>query len=126
MLRSSPDLALRVGVPPPDSPFVAARRLASYERVLCATPVFVKKHGPIKRIDSLSGIPCVILGNAPARWQFDTAEGVQSVAVEGRVRSNNVLALRDAALAGLGVVQLPRWLVVDPGPLRRSFVVPDA
>ena len=29
------------------------------------------------------------------------------------MRSNNVLALRDAALAGLGIVQLPRWLVLD-------------
>ncbi len=33
--------------------------------------------------------------------------------VEGRVRSNNVLALRQAALAGLGVAELPRWLIVD-------------
>jgi DNA-binding transcriptional LysR family regulator len=42
LLGEGVDLALRVGTPAPDSPFVVARRLATYERVLCATPAFLK------------------------------------------------------------------------------------
>jgi DNA-binding transcriptional LysR family regulator len=121
LLGEGVDLALRVGVAPPDSPFLVARRLATYERVLCATPAFLKKHGAIKTVDALAGVACVILGGSPARWHFDTPDGPRSVAVEGRIRSNNVLALRDAALAGLGVVQLPRWLIVDE--LKRKRLV---
>jgi DNA-binding transcriptional LysR family regulator len=98
-------------VPPPDSPFLVARRLATYERVVCAAPSFVKKHGPVRTVDALRAIPCVILGAGQQRWEFTTPAGSKSVVVEGRVHSNNVLALRDAALAGLGVAQLPAWLV---------------
>lgn len=105
------DIALRTGVPPPDSPFLVARRLATYERVLCAAPSFVERHGPVRALDALQTVPCVILGPGQQRWGFTTPEGPRSVRVEGRVRSNNVLALRDAALAGLGVAQLPLWLV---------------
>lgn len=118
LLGEGVDLAVRVGVTPPDSPFLVARRLATYERVLCATPAFLKKHRPVKSVDALASIPCVIFGGA-TRWQFETVEGPKSVMVEGRVRSNNVLALRQAALAGLGVVELPRWLVVGDLKARR-------
>jgi DNA-binding transcriptional LysR family regulator len=119
------DLALRVGAPPPDSPFVVARKLATYQRVVCATPAFLKKHGPVKTVDSLARVPCVILGAAPMRWHFATSAGPQSVNVDGRVRSNNVLALRDAAVAGLGIVQLPQWLVVDELRTRRLVRILD-
>jgi len=118
LLGEGVDLAVRVGVTPPDSPFLVARRLATYERVLCATPAFLKKHGPVKGVEALASIPCVILGGA-TRWQFETVEGPKSVMVEGRVRSNNVLALRQAALAGLGVAELPHWLVVGDLKARR-------
>jgi DNA-binding transcriptional LysR family regulator len=113
------DLALRVGVPPPDSHFVVGRRLATYERVLCATPMFLKRHGPIDDLEMLANVECVLLGSAPTRWQFETADGPRSVMVAGRVRSNNVLALHGAALTGLGVAQLPRWLVAADLKTRR-------
>lgn len=55
----------------------------------------------------------MILGSATTRWQFETVAGPKLVLVEGRVRSNNVLTLREAALAGLGVAVLPHWLIVN-------------
>jgi DNA-binding transcriptional LysR family regulator len=127
LLGDGVDLALRVGVAPPDSPFVVARRLATYERVVCAAPALLAKHGPLTAVDALAGVPCVSLGGSPSRWEFQTADGPKTVTVDGRLRTNNILALRDAALAGLGVVQMPRWLVVED--LRRKRLVrilPDA
>ena len=105
------DLALRTGVAPPDSPFLVARRLATYERVVCAAPSFLEKNGPVRTVDALGAVPCLVLGAGRQRWDVTTPAGPRSVVVDGRVRSNNVLALRDAALAGLGVAQLPVWLV---------------
>jgi DNA-binding transcriptional LysR family regulator len=90
---------------------------------VCAAPGVLAKLGTPKSVDALSSLPCVILGGTPSRWQFETESGSTVVVVDGRVRSNNILALRDAALAGLGFVQLPRWLVVDDLRKRRLVQV---
>ena len=126
LLGEGVDLALRVGAPPPDSPFIVARKVAAFERVLCATRAFLRKHGPIQTVAALARVPCVILGAAPTSWRFETPAGPQSVIVEGRVRTNNVLALRDAALASLGAAQLPRWLVADDLASRRLVPLLEA
>ena len=107
------DLAIRVGVAPPNSPYVVARRLGSYERILCAAPTFLKKRGAVKRVEDLAISPCIILGTGPSQWNFETPDGPKAVVVDGRLRSNNVLAARDAAVAGLGVAQVPTWLVAS-------------
>ena len=113
LLGDGVDLAVRVGLAPPDSPFIVSRRLVTYDRVLCAAPSVLKKHGPVTTVEALTGVPCVTLGGAPTRWQFETTKGPKAIVVDGRLRTNNVLALRDAALSGLGVAQLPRWMIVD-------------
>jgi len=126
LLGDGVDLALRVGLVAPDSPFVVSRRLATYERVLCAAPSLLKKHGPVSDVEALARVPCVLLGTS-TRWRFETPEGPKSVTVEGRLRSNNVQALREAALAGLGAVQLPRWLISEDLKARRLvYILEDA
>lgn len=112
------DVAIRAGTAPPDSPFVVARFLATFERVLCAAPAFLKAQGLIAGIDALERIPCVVQGAGPTRWSFETPEGPRSIVVDGRIRTNNVLAMREAAVAGAGVAQLPLWLVAED--LRRQ------
>ncbi len=119
LLGDGVDLALRVGVAAPDSPFLVARRLATYERIVCAAPSFLKRHGKIDGVETLSRVPCLPLGTSPTRWEFETPSGAKSVTVSGRVRSNNVLALRDAALEGVGVAVMPRWLVAEDLLARR-------
>lgn len=123
LLGDGVDLALRVGIAPPDSPFVVSRRIASYERVLCASPPFLAEHGVPESVEALASAPCIILGASPARWQFETSTGPKSVIVKGRLRSSSVLALRDAALAGLGVAQLPSWLVTEDLATKRLVPV---
>lgn len=109
LLGDGVHLALRTGMAPPDTSYVIARTLAAYPRVLCATPELLRRH-PIPDVASLSRAPCVVLGVPPATWKF--ADG-RTVAVDGRVHTNNMLAVYHAALGGLGVAQLPSWLVAD-------------
>lgn len=118
LLGDGVDLAIRVGVAAPDSPFVVARRLATYERVVCAAPSFLERRETIEDVEALARTPCLLLGAAQA-WDFETVSGPKSVAVSGRMRSNNVLALRDAALSGVGVAVMPRWLVAKDLRARR-------
>lgn len=122
LLGDGIDLAIRAGVPPPDSPFVVARRIATVRRVLCATPAFLRKHGAPGTVEELLRLPCVVQGPPPTRWRFDAPEGPAFLEVDGRLRSNNVVALRDAVLSDAGVAQLPEWMVHDD--LRKKRLIP--
>jgi DNA-binding transcriptional LysR family regulator len=127
LLADGIDLAIRAGITPPDSPFVIARRITTVERYVCAAPAFVAKHGRPATVASLASLPCVVQGTGPARWHYETERGAETVVVDGRLRTNNVIALRAAAVAGAGIAQLPRWIVEDD--LRKKRLVrllPDA
>jgi DNA-binding transcriptional LysR family regulator len=129
LVNDGVDLAIRAGVPPPDSPFVVARKLMTVERVLCAAPAFLAKHPKISTVASLGGLPCVLQGPAPApqKWAFETPSGPEVVSVRGRVRTNNVVALRAAVVAGAGVARLPLWIVYEDLEKRRLVrLLPEA
>ncbi len=113
LLGDGIDLAIRAGSDPPDSPFLVARRLTTLRRILCASPGFLRKHGAVRSMEALQQLPCVVQGPPPTRWRFETPDGPASVEVDGRMRSNNVVALRDAAIAGAGIARLPEWIVAD-------------
>jgi DNA-binding transcriptional LysR family regulator len=114
LLADGIDIAIRAGVAPPDSHYILARRLATFERVLCAAPKLLQRVGPISELAALAKVPCVVMqGSARARWSFETPHGPQVVEVDGAIRTNNMLAIRDAVVAGLGVAQLPLWHVAE-------------
>lgn len=121
MLAENVDVAIRAGTAPPDSNALVARRLATFERVLCASPGFVRRTKALKDPQSLERVSCLIHGVGSARWRLGTAGGSVEVRVDGPLRTTNLLALRDAALAGLGVAQLPLGFVADD--LRRQRLV---
>jgi DNA-binding transcriptional LysR family regulator len=126
LLTDGVDIAVRAGVRPPDSPFVVARKLAVVERVLCASPAFLKKHAALRSIDALGRLPCVLQGPPPTLWTFETEDGPKAIEVFGRVRTNNVFSIREAALAGAGLARLPLWIVDEDLKRRRLLrVLPE-
>ena len=46
-------------------------------------------------------------------WHFEVEDETVSVAVQGRMQSNNADILRHAAVAGQGVALLADWLVAE-------------
>ena len=46
-------------------------------------------------------------------WQMGKAPNIQQLRVSGTFTSNSVLALRDGAIAGLGLVLLPTYSCID-------------
>ncbi len=83
-----------------------ARKLATVERVLCASPAFLAKHGKLTTVASLARVPCLVQGPPPTRWTFDPPDGPTAVDVDGCMRSSNVIALRDATQRSLALVSL--------------------
>lgn len=134
------DLALRIGTLEDSS--LVARRIASIERVYCASPGYLAARGTPLEPESLREHDCLPYGHSrQVQWQFKgQGKTLQAIAVSGRMRANNGELLRDAAIAGMGVTYLPAFIVEQaladgrlvklleawtPPPLQLSAVYPQ-
>ena len=81
-------------------------------RVICGAPDFLRKHGEPKDLRDLTTLPCLHYGSLPAgsAWRMTGPNGPVSVQVNGVFCCNNGEVLRDAAVAGLGLVDLPTFI----------------
>ena len=114
------DLAVRSGDVADES--LIARRICLMERVICAAPSYLKKHGVPRTPDDLLQHNCILVSTHPPVWPFDAPEGTRGVKVRGNVTANNAETAVQLAILGLGVIRLGDLLVGDP--LRRKQLVP--
>jgi DNA-binding transcriptional LysR family regulator len=84
-----------------------ATQIATRGIQLCAAPSYLEKAGLPMQIDDLAAHEC-LLGTV-ATWQFREGGKLRSFAPQGRWRCNSGTALADAALAGMGICQLPAF-----------------
>ena len=108
------DLGLRIASLPDSS--LIARRLCAMPRYTVASPAYLKLHGRPTHPMHLAQHRC--LGYAylstPDVWHYTNARGEQaSVRPGGPLRVNNGEALLPALLAGLGIADLPGFIVDD-------------
>ena len=102
------DVAIRVRTPPLEPTDLVMRRLDESIQCLVASPALIRM--PLSSPSDLSGLPS--LGPGPAhrdhQWQLEHRDG-QTTLIPHRPRliTDDIAALREATLAGLGVVQLP-------------------
>jgi DNA-binding transcriptional LysR family regulator len=112
------DLAIRVG-PLADSA-LAARKLGELAYGLFAAPDYLARRGPPEKPSDLAQHDTLVFagGSHQASWTLQQAGPPQRLELKPRLKANNVFAIRDAAVAGLGVAQLP--MVVATPALRES------
>ncbi|NVZ92523.1 LysR family transcriptional regulator [Pseudomonas yamanorum] len=104
------DLVLRIGTLE-DSTLIA-RRIASVQRVYCASPDYLALHGTPQTPDDLVDHECLPYGHGrQVQWHFKFDGKPHTRNVSGRMRVNNGELLRDAAIAGLGITYLPNFIV---------------
>lgn len=98
------DVALRSG-PLADSGLVA-RPLAPLQTILCAAPAYLKRRGTPKRVADLAEHDCLGFSYLAHRdrWRLIGPKGEEMVKLDCRLSINNGEALRQAALAGAGIV----------------------
>jgi DNA-binding transcriptional LysR family regulator len=109
------DVAIRLGPPLADSSFVA-RKLISTSYHVCASPTYLQANGTPQEPSALAGHNCLRfpLAGFRTRWIFRDAEGKLSEApVNGNLLISNALAIREAAVSGMGLALLPHWLIGD-------------
>lgn len=142
LVRDRIDLAVRVG-PLRDSSLVA-RRIDEQAMVLCASPAYLAERGTPRRVDELDAHAAVHfrLPSSGRNRPWLLRQRGKAVAVEppAAVRINDGEALVEAVKLGLGLCQLPDYMVqaeiargelveVLPGcrpePLPVSIVLPS-
>jgi DNA-binding transcriptional LysR family regulator len=108
------DLAIRIGKLPDSS--LIARALAPCRHVVCASPAYLAARG-LPRTPSdlaLQKHDCLVYSNRPVseQWRFRVDdEWKEAPVMARRLRVNNGDVLLEAAVAGLGLVVLPTFLV---------------
>jgi DNA-binding transcriptional LysR family regulator len=99
----------------PDSSLVA-RRLCAMPRHTVAAPAYLKVHGRPTHPMQLARHRCFAYTylSTPNVWHYTNSAGEQaSVRPAGQLRVNNGEALMPALLAGLGIADLPDFIVGD-------------
>lgn len=101
------DLAIRLGRLNDSS--MIARKLSSRRLHVCATPSYLARKGEPHTLSELSHHSC--LRGTLDYWRFKSKGLERNLRIEGKIRCNSGHALLDAALKGLGIVQLPDYYV---------------
>ena len=115
------DLAIRVRFPPLESTDLVMRKLDTSSQCLVASPALVS--GPLTSPGDLAGLPSLDLGppHGAHQWQLVASTGeTAQIPHRPRLVTDDMAALRQAALAGVGVVQLPTmttWQDIEAGHL---------
>jgi len=82
-----------------------AKRLSSRTFYVCASPEYLEAHGTPLTPRELEKHNC--LQSMNDYWYFQKNGKSQNIRLRGNLRSNSGHALLDAALKGIGIVQLP-------------------
>jgi DNA-binding transcriptional LysR family regulator len=92
---------------------LVARKLASARVALAAAPAYIAREGAPSAMSELSRHKCLVYGHSTllAKWQLQNDGAMVSVPIASSMCCNNGDVLRAAALAGLGIVNLPTFLI---------------
>jgi len=111
LVRGRFDVAVRIGQLR-DSGLIA-RKLCEDPRVVVASPEYMARRGSPASLDELQQHSCIGYLNAQATsiWQFFGEDGtVTGIPMRSRIAANNGEAMRDMAIASLGVSLLPMFV----------------
>jgi DNA-binding transcriptional LysR family regulator len=125
------DVAIRISELK-DSTLIA-RKLATIRHVLCASPDYLDRNGRPTCPQDLKTHVGIHYSNAPnISWKFVGPDGrTNSVVVPARLTANNGDFLREAAVAGQGLILPPAFLVwkqIENGelePVMTDYSFPD-
>jgi DNA-binding transcriptional LysR family regulator len=103
------DLAIRLGSLSDSS--MMANKLTERTNYVCASPAYLEKFGIPHSLSELKKHSC-LLGTRDY-WHFSEGGKEKNIRVAGKLRCNSGSVLVDAALKGLGIVQLPDYYIKE-------------
>lgn len=106
MVEGGFDVAIRDAALP-DSTLIA-KKLAVDNRIICASPDYLKKNGTPMTPDDLKNHLCVNLMGLES-WTFKTPKGQTTFKTKNQLRIDNGEAVRDASVQGIGITLSSMW-----------------
>lgn len=108
------------------NPNFISKKIMNNERILCASPEFINRHGTPATFGELENFNCLRTSNVTGRnaWKAEIDGKTHSVDATGNFEGNSAHAVYIAALAGLGIARLSTYLVAEKiasGELIRIF-----
>lgn len=100
------DLAIRIA--PAIGPGMAAHRLGTSRRILCAAPAYLDRHGAPPAIARLAGHR-LLAATDQLPWRLDGPGGPVTVNGRSHVRTNSSEVVRELAIAGVGIALRSLW-----------------
>ena len=115
LVQEGVDCALRVGHLAPSS--LVARPLGAFEMTNCASPAYLALHGTPRTPKELSRHTAINFISATtgriAPWEWLEGAETRTLTLADQVAVNNAEAYIACALAGLGLIQVPRYDVQE-------------
>ena len=102
------DLAIRTGQLAESR--LIGTRIASRRLYTCAAPAYLGQHGRPAKPADLSRHECLV--GTSSLWRFQRSGRAESIKPKGRWRCNSGGAVAEAAIAGMGVCQLPEFYLL--------------
>lgn len=106
------DLAVRIG-PLLDSSSLAARKLGVQSMAICASPEYIRRHGAPQSAADLADHRGIVYqrGGSTSHWRIREGRITQTSSIDSRIRFDDLQAIADAAIEGIGLAWLPCWMV---------------
>ena len=111
LLEENIDVALRLGALADSS--LTARKLATSERLVVASPAYLARKGEPKTPSDLVAHDSIVYSHQAVgdQWRLRRGSSEISVRPPSRVSFTAAEGFREAILAGLGVANVPRWMM---------------
>jgi len=110
------DVAIRVRTPPLEDSNLVMRRLSEHALKLVASPALIEKLGSPTVPSDLDRFPTLDMNPASGvhAWELDGPSNAHaSIPLTPRLVTDDLIALRAAAIRGIGMTQLPYMIVSD-------------
>jgi DNA-binding transcriptional LysR family regulator len=125
LLSQDVDLAVRFGALK-DSSHLIGRHLVTQDRVICASPEYLRARGEPKTLDDVGAHHCVMgmgsVNGPPLYWAVMDQGHERRIHPPATHQMSDGEAMVEAAIAGLGLLQLPISVLREP--IARGLLIP--
>jgi DNA-binding transcriptional LysR family regulator len=113
IVRENIDISVRPW--PPEATSLVVRKIFEFERLLCATPAYLKRHGTPRSPEDLARHRCMGVSSIPnqGQWLFRMPSGPRAIEVPLGASVNNADFVYRFALSGVGIARLNEFIVAD-------------